>query len=150
MGRFLRKRHVGGHDKERHSPYPIPQGRTARTYVTLHGRQSRRAVPQGRTARRSVPTSEVIGLHPGYIRVASLRKLHPFNDLHRIRLQSPNVDDPQGITTRRSTTSPGYSVRLAGKETRTGSPFSVALPPELPPTGRPEVLGKSVDEMGSN
>jgi len=56
----------------------------------------------------------------------------------------------QGITTRRSTTSPGYSVRLAGKETRTGSPFSVALPPELPPMGRPEVLGKSVDEMGSN
>jgi hypothetical protein len=98
VGRFLRKRHVGGHDKERHSPYPIPQGRTARTYVTLHGRQSRRAVPQGRTARRSVPTSEVIGLHPGYIRVASLRKLHPLNGLHRIRLQSLDVDDPQGIT----------------------------------------------------
>jgi hypothetical protein len=27
-----------------------------------------------------------------------LRKLHPFNGLHRIRLQSLDVDDPQGIT----------------------------------------------------
>ena len=79
VGRFLRKRHVDEQD-----------GDTSLSMVGNLDGQYRRAGP---LADRSLPRKSL-----GYIRAASFRKSHPFNGLHRIRLQSPNVDDPQGIT----------------------------------------------------
>ena len=56
VGRFLRKRRVCGHGS--------PQTRTnAKTDQRRHGSPLSRTCLQRRTARRSVPTSEVFGLH---------------------------------------------------------------------------------------
>ena len=61
VGRFLRKRRSGEHDKE------APLSLASTLDGQFHGSSTPLPAPRGRTARRSVPTSEILGLHLGFL-----------------------------------------------------------------------------------